>query len=153
MEPSMPVEKVRDWVARHKVCWELSPLREMVKGEGLQQTGLEIVLLAQIPMTGDGQRDEAEAVESYRGAEWIAEHVLPPEVEHDGLHCQVEGFDHSAHLRPETQFAPEIEARIRIDVARGSDPGLVKRATELIQQRLHDLGVQNRVWREPAGVS
>ena len=151
MEPSMPVEKVRDWVVRHKVCWELSPLREMIKGEGMQLTGLELVLLAQIPLTGDARRNEAEAVESYRGAEWIAEHVMPPDC--DGLHCQIEGFDHSSHLRPETQFAPEIEARIRIAAAPGSDPGLVKRVTELIQQRLHDLGVQNRVWREPAGVS
>lgn len=151
MEPSLPVEKVRDWVARHKVCWELSPLREMVKGEGMQQTGLEIVLLAQIPHTGDAQRDEAEAVEAYRGAEWLAEHVTPTEIE--GLHCQVEGFDRSAHLRPETQFAPEIEARIRIDVGQGSDPGLVKRVAAAIEQRLHDLGVQSRVWKDSAGSS
>lgn len=151
MEPSMPVEKVRDWVARHKVCWELSPLREMVKGEGLQQTGLEIVLLAQIPLTGDTERNEAEAVESYRGAEWIAEHVIPPECE--GLHCQVAGFDHSAHLRPETQFAPEIEARIRIDLVRGSSPVLVRQAMAEIERRLHELGVQSRVWREPAGTT
>jgi hypothetical protein len=146
MEPSMPVDKVREWVARHKVCWELSPLREMVKGEGLRQTGLEIVLLAQIPLTGDTRRNEAEAVESYRGAEWIAQHVMPPEVE--GLHCQVEGFDHAAHLRPETQFAPEIAARIRIDVGPRADPRKVQEITLGIEQRLKGLGVQNRVWKQ-----
>lgn len=149
MAPSMPVEKVRDWVVRHKVCWEMAPLREMIKGEGLQQTGVEIVLLAQVPLSGNTERNEAEAVESYRGAEWIAEHVLPPDCE--GLHCHVEGFDHSAHLRPETRFAPEIEARIRIDVGREADPLKLKQVMEGIQQRLHELGVQNRVWQESAG--
>ncbi len=149
MAPSMPVEKVRDWVVRHKVCWEMAPLREMIKGEGMQQTGVEIVLLAQVPLSGNTERNEAEAVESWRGAEWIAEHVLPPDCE--GLHCHVEGFDHSAHLRPETRFAPEVEARIRIDVGRGADPLQLKQMMEGIQQRLHDLGVQNRVWQESAG--
>lgn len=149
MAPSMPVEKVRDWVVRHKVCWEMAPLREMIKGEGLQQTGVEIVLLAQVPLSGNTERNEAEAVESWRGAEWIAEHVLPPEC--DGLHCHVEGFDHSAHLRPETRFAPEVEARIRIDVGREADPLKLKQVMEGIQQRLHELGVQNRVWQESAG--
>lgn len=146
MAPSMPVDKVRDWVVRHKVCWEMVPLREMVKGEGLRQTGLEFVLLAQVPLSGDSVRDEAEAVESYRGAEWIAEHVVPPDS--DGLHVEVEGFDHSAHLRPETRFAPEVETRIRIDVALGTDPQRLKQVTDLIQQRLRDLGVQSRVWTE-----
>ncbi len=149
MAPSMPVEKVRDWVVRHKVCWEMAPLREMIKGEGLQQTGVEIVLLAQVPLSGNTERNEAEAVESWRGAEWIAEHVLPPDC--DGLHCHVEGFDHSAHLRPETRFAPEVEARIRIDVGREADPLKLKQVMEGIQQRLHELGVQNRVWQESAG--
>lgn len=149
MAPSMPVEKVRDWVVRHKVCWEMAPLREMIKGEGLQQTGVEIVLLAQVPLSGNTERNEAEAVESYRGAEWIAEHVLPPDC--DGLHCHVEGFDHSAHLRPETRFAPEVEARIRIDVGRQADPVKLRQTMEGIQQRLHELGVQNRVWQESAG--
>ena len=149
MAPSMPVEKVRDWVVRHKVCWEMAPLREMIKGEGLQQTGVEIVLLAQVPLSGNTERNEAEAVESYRGAEWIAEHVLPPDC--DGLHCHVEGFDHSAHLRPETRFAPEVEARIRIDVGREADPLKLKQVMEGIQQHLHELGVQNRVWQESAG--
>ena len=149
MAPSMPVEKVRDWVVRHKVCWEMAPLREMIKGEGLQQTGVEIVLLAQVPLSGNTERNEAEAVESYRGAEWIAEHVIPPDC--DGLHCQVEGFDHSAHLRPETRFAPEVEARIRIDVGRQADPVKLRQTMEGIQQRLHELGVQNRVWQESAG--
>lgn len=149
MAPSMPVEKVRDWVVRHKVCWEMAPLREMIKGEGLQQTGVEIVLLAQVPLSGNTERNEAEAVESWRGAEWIAEHVLPPDC--DGLHCHVEGFDHSAHLRPETRFAPEVEARIRIDVGREADPLKLKQVMEGIQQHLHELGVQNRVWQESAG--
>ncbi len=149
MAPSMPAEKVRDWVVRHKVCWEMAPLREMIKGEGMQQTGVEIVLLAQVPLSGSTERNEAEAVESYRGAEWIAEHVIPPDC--DGLHCQVEGFDHSAHLRPETRFAPEVEARIRIDVGRQADPLKLKQMMEGIQQRLHELGVQNRVWQESAG--
>lgn len=149
MAPSMPAEKVRDWVVRHKVCWEMAPLREMIKGEGLQQTGVEIVLLAQVPLSGNTERNEAEAVESYRGAEWIAEHVIPPDC--DGLHCQVEGFDHSAHLRPETRFAPEVEARIRIDVGRQADPVKLRQTMEGIQQRLHELGVQNRVWQESAG--
>ena len=149
MAPSMPAEKVRDWVVRHKVCWEMAPLREMIKGEGLQQTGVEIVLLAQVPLSGNTERNEAEAVESYRGAEWIAEHVIPPDC--DGLHCQVEGFDHSAHLRPETRFAPEVEARIRIDVGREADPLKLKQVMEGIQQHLHELGVQNRVWQESAG--
>ncbi len=150
MAPSMPVDKVRDWVVRHKVCWEMVPLREMVKGEGMRLTGLEFVLLAQVPLSGSAERDEAEAVESYRGAEWIAEHVIPNDDE--GLHFQVEGFDHSAHLRPETRFAPEVEARIRIDVPGGVDPLKLKQVTETIQHRLHDLGVQNRVWTE-SGVS
>jgi len=149
MAPSMPAEKVRDWVVRHKVCWEMAPLREMIKGEGMQQTGVEIVLLAQVPLSGNTERNEAEAVESYRGAEWIAEHVIPPDC--DGLHCQVEGFDHSAHLRPETRFAPEVEARIRIDVGRQADPVTLTQTMEGIQQRLHELGVQNRVWQESAG--
>lgn len=149
MAQSMPAEKVRDWVVRHKVCWEMAPLREMIKGEGLQQTGVEVVLMAQVPLSGDTERNEAEAVESYRGAEWLAEHVLPPDC--DGLHCHVEGFDHSAHLRPETRFAPEVEARIRIDVGREADPLKLKQVMEGIQQRLHELGVQNRVWQESAG--
>lgn len=47
------------WVEEHQVCWELSVVQEMVKGQGLQQTGFALKLFGRFHPRAE---DDASAV-------------------------------------------------------------------------------------------
>lgn len=132
-----------EWVRKHQVCWEVQPLKEMVKGSGVRQTGIEVFVYAQ---HGGAQRLDptaSEHTELFAGLHELAERMLPPG--HALAHFAIEPFDASEHLRPETGWVPEVQMRVMItpdDPERAVDKELVAE----VERRLHAVGAQPRVW-------
>ena len=63
------------WAKEHKVAWELAPLREVVKGHGVEQTGYELGLFARFDLAAQDD-DEAVARTLYEGLRDLAQEVL-----------------------------------------------------------------------------
>lgn len=133
-----------DWVRTHQVCWEIQPLKEMVKGVGVRQTGLELVLCAQ--HDGPTHLDPVAPAhtEMYVKLHELAEHVLPPG--HTLGHLAIEPFDSSEHLRPETGWEPEVHVRVMI-MREDPDQPIDKALLAQVERRLRAVGARPRVWR------
>lgn len=139
-------ETLKQWVRQHQVTWEVSPQREMVDGASLRVVGYEVRLYGLVP-SETGSPGCEECVGTYERLRAIAMASLPA----DGGHtrCEVERFDSSLHMRPDSEWRPEIELTIHLTHRRAyaSPPdALEKEATEAIQDRLKRLGAQPGRW-------
>jgi hypothetical protein len=137
----------RAWAEQAKAAWELLPLLEQRKGERIQ-VGFELSLFARVPMSIQPGPEREAAVEAlWDRLREIAESLLPL-AGADG-HIDVEPFEAATRLRPETQFAPELELKARlyhgaellVPVAEGDRERL-----KPLEARLHDLGLKQRSW-------
>jgi hypothetical protein len=137
-----------DWVRTHQVCWEFQPLKEMVKGTGVRQTGLELLLYAQHGGAPHLDPVAPEHTEMFVKLHELAEHVLPPG--HTLAHFAIEPFDSSEHLRPETGWEPEVQVRVMI-TPEDPEVSIDKALVAEIERRLRDLGAQPRVWAQAPG--
>jgi hypothetical protein len=100
----------RQWVNAHKVCWELEPLRELVEGHGVQQTGYELRLFGWLDHLPAEQAEQAMLRVHGELREFALDVLASCPEPHALLH--VRPFDRTVHMRPENAFAPEIELAV-----------------------------------------
>ncbi len=138
----------RAWIEQHRVCWEQLPLREMVKAHGLQSHGACLKLYARfdVPVPGRELKEvvhEAHARCVRLLVEALRDHALP-------LRVDIDAFDFTGHLRPETHHAPEVEATARIVADRGGvpDPVDLHETLARAERFLAEQGVREKVWEE-----
>ncbi len=137
----------RAWVAEHKVCWEIGPLREFVKGHGLEQTGYELTLFGRFDPAAQ-EDDDAAAVGVYEGL-----HALAMELIHafPDSHSVIEvlPFDRAVHLRPEAGFASEVELTVVASPAHPSEALTAAEAQKRIaaaEDKLRSMGLHKKIW-------
>lgn len=139
-------ETLKEWVRQHQVTWEVSAEREMVDGGSLQVVGYEVRLYGLVPTEGGSPGGE-DCVATFDRLHAIAVASVPQ----DGGHtrCEVERFDSSLHMRPDSEWRPEIELTIRLTHRRAySTPpdASDKRVANAIEERLRRLGAQPGRW-------
>jgi hypothetical protein len=144
-------ETLRQWVNEHKVCWELSPLVELERHTNQPparvQVGFELQLYGEHAQGVKPSPGGPECRALYEKLRAIALFTLPKE--HRPSRYELSEFDSSIHLRPESEWVPEVQLTIRI--IHGSDyfkaiDDCEKRCAEEIQQELKNLGAQPKAW-------
>jgi hypothetical protein len=131
------------FVRSHEVCWEIAPHFELRDGR-FRHVGFDLTLYAKVPGTDPGS---AAALEVHESLRHIASSVLPP-----GASWAVEPYDACLHLRPETEWAPEVQLRVRESEGETFDPvgpGEAGRA-RAVGAALTRLGIPEGVYRRLA---
>lgn len=150
----LPVPDVA-WIEQHRVCWEQAPLREMVKGHGLESHGASLRLFARFDLPGPGHELEQIAQDSHARCVQLLRLALAGHAV--SLRVDIDAFDFTGHLRPETQHAPEVEAVARVVADQGGAPDPTDLRDSLLRAErvLRERGVHERVWQEqrPATVA
>ena len=144
-------QTLREWVAQHKVCWELSPLVELVQrptdSPARVQVGFELQLYGEHVEGIKPSPGCAQCVTVYDRLRSIALFALPKEQRPSRY--DLSPFDSSFHLRPESDWVPEVQLTIRIihgsDYFNGIDD-CEKRCADEIQGQLRALGAQPKAW-------
>lgn len=149
-------ETLQQWVTEHKVCWELSPLVELDQHprepSTRVQVGFELQLFAR--HTGGVKPSPGcpECVTLYDKLRAIALFAVPKEQRPSRY--ELSPFDSSFHLRPESEWVPEVQLTIRIihrdDYFKTIDD-CEKRCSEEIQGQLQTLGAQRKAWPRGPG--
>ena len=150
-------ETLRQWVGEHKVCWEVSPLVEMERhpnqAPARVQVGFELQLYGEHAEGVTPSPGCPECQTLYEKLRAIALFTLP--TEQRPSRYELSGFDSSFHLRPESNWVPEVQLTIRIihgsDYFKGIDD-CEKKCAEEIQGQLRALGAQPKVWRKDRDV-
>lgn len=140
------VDGLRAWIREHRVCWELSPRVEFHQHQRVQ-VGFDLTLLARHPEAlGDGPGCEV-CRRHYETLREIALSVVPKAA--GPTSCEVDPFDASVHLRPETRWTPEIELNMAILHRDGTFSGVdedERRCAAAIEEELRRLGARPRIW-------
>ena len=137
----------RTWAQQNRVAWEVTPLVEMERGSQVQ-VGFELSLFARVPTDLPPGEDREAAVEAlWDRMREITESLVP--LAGTDARVEIDPFEASARLRPETQFAPEILLSARLfhgsDLLAPVKPGDRERLKPL-EERLHELGLKARSW-------
>jgi hypothetical protein len=130
------------WVRAHRVCWEIEPLRELVEGRGVQQTGYEVRLFGRLDLRAEERADQAR-LRVHDGLRELALDVLASFPEPHAL-IQVRPFDRAVHRRPETSFVAEIELSVVAYPRHPAEPMPAAEAQERIaavEEKLRGLGL------------
>jgi len=141
-------ERLKSWVREHQVCGEIDPQFEVHHNRKVQ-VGFRLSLLAQPtpPCSVDPGCTRCAAV--FECLEAIARRVIP-----HGARFDIEPFDGSFHLRPETRWAPEVELVAEVLHREGTfDPpdDLERSYPAQIRRELVALGIQPKAWRTRRG--
>ena len=135
---------LRAWIREHRVCCELTPRVEVHQHERVR-VGFDLTLLARHPEgLGDGPGCEI-CRQHYETLREIALAAVPKDA--GPIRCQVDPFDASVHLRPETSWTPEIELNMAILHRDGTFDGVdddERRCAAAIEEELRRLGVRPR---------
>jgi hypothetical protein len=143
---TMPETTVLDtlaWITSHKVCWELTPLNELVKGHGVGQTGYVLTLYGRLYPTVEGDAEPRGPTIHQRlhalAAEALRELPIPVLVDAQPFGRLV--------VTPESSFVVDVELAIAgsppdPDVPR--PPAEVKAAIRLLEERLRSMGLRKR---------
>jgi hypothetical protein len=137
--------RLKQWTRQHRVTYEVSPHFEMQRHQKVT-TGFDLTLHAARsgPCTSDPGCACCHAIHDGLG-------VLVRQVVPNGARYQVEAFDSSFHLRPETQWEPEIELVAEIQPRAGAfasvDDGDAA-YLEAIREALGRLGAQLGKWKD-----
>jgi hypothetical protein len=147
MEPAaVGEETLMQWVRQHQVTWEVSPQREMIDGGSLQVVGYEVRVYGLVPCEGDTPGG-ADCRATYERVRAIAQAALP--ADGGNTRCQVESFDSSLHMRPDSEWRPEVEVSIHLTHRRAyavPPDASEKRVAQAIETRLKQLGAQPGRW-------
>ena len=139
---------LKEWVRRHRVTWELGAWQELVDHRPTT-AGFELRLFGQHgPHSGASPGCE-QCVSLYEKLRAIALAVFP--TEHRPTRYEVEPFAASLHLRPESEWKPEVQLTVHIVHRDGYLRPLdecEKRCAEEIQKALRSLGVQPKSWSD-----
>ena len=149
-------ELLGQWVTEHKVCWELSPLVELERHPNQPparvKVGFELQLYGEHAQGVKPSPGCPESLTLYERLRAIALFALPKEQRPSRY--ELSAFDSSFHLRPESEWVPEVLVTIRIihgsDYFKGIDD-CEKRCVEEIEQQLRTLGAQPKAWPKGRG--
>jgi hypothetical protein len=139
---------LRRWIVDHEVCWELSPLTEITEHTKVQ-IGYELRLFARDAAGVRAGPGGPQSVGVYEMLRTIATSTLPREPR--PTTCEIEPFDASWHLRPETRWSPEVQLVVRIIHQDGYFEPIDRcesRCAHEIEDGLRRLGAQERVWSD-----
>jgi hypothetical protein len=137
--------EIREWARRCKACWEFELVEEMLKGEGMRLSALELRLFAQPRLQGPEAAARPFPVAFEQLREIARQAALPSE----GMRADVQAFDSRARLRPETAQQPEVMLVVRFVPAVPGQGGGRDRARQIIaetENRLRGLGLQHKAW-------
>jgi hypothetical protein len=138
------------WVREHKVCWEIGPFRQFVKGHGMRQTGYELNLFGRYDPAAQ-EDDEAAVRGVYEGLRALALELLRSFPE-PAATIEVLSFDQAVHLRPESRFADEIELTViasPADPDHPMPPAEAQRRIGEVEDELRSMGLHKRSWDGP----
>lgn len=151
MEPEAALE---DWIRQHRVTWELGPWQELVD-QRPTTVGFELRLFAQHAPDAGAMPGCPECRSLHEKLRSVALAAFPKE--HRPTQYEIEPFDASFHLRPESEWTPEVQLTVRLVHREGYLRPLdecEKRCADEIQRALRRLGVQPKKWPDPRkGVS
>lgn len=142
---------IEAWVREHRVTWELGPLQEVVDHRPAT-AGFELRVFAQHAAGAHPAPGCAECVSLHDMLRAITLASLPQERRASGY--EIVPFDAAFHLRPESEWRPEVQLTVRIVHREGYLSPLdacEKRCAEEVQQALRKLGVQPRSWSDLRG--
>lgn len=149
------LDKLRELVIQHKVCWEVWPEYHInLEGEKVQ-IGFELDLVGthyhpeRPPLPGC-----AECMKVYEDLEQIAQWIMPKE-ERDSRY-KIGIFDSTIQYAPKRKLRKDITLTIKILHREGFDQpvdGCEVECLKEMESKLKDLGAQKVQWREPGGVS
>ena len=139
---------LKEWVQQHHVTWELGPWQELVEHR-VTTVGFELRLFGQHEPHAHPSPGCAECVTVHGRLRAIALTAFPKE--HRPTTYEVDPFDASFHLRPESGWKPEVQLTVHIVHRDGYLRPLdecEKRCADEIQKALRDLGVQPKSWSD-----
>jgi hypothetical protein len=148
MEPEVTLE---DWVRLHHVTWELGPWQELVE-HAPATVGFELRLFGRHGPDVHARPGCAECGALHGKLRAIALAALPKE--HRPTKYEIEPFDASFHLRPQSYWTPEVQLTLRIVHREGylrPVDECEERCAKEIQQALRALGVQPKTWSDSRG--
>jgi hypothetical protein len=138
-----PDVDLRAWVRKHQVCWELAPMREQVKGHGVQQTGYCLKLFGRIerPARADNRAAAREIYDRLRMLVADAMRSVP--------------VDSLIQVQPFGRVVLPVEPRLIVEqefalVASPADPDHalppdeVRRLIAVVEEKLHSMGLKKR---------
>jgi hypothetical protein len=138
-----PDVDLRAWVRKHQVCWELAPMREQVKGHGVQQTGYCLKLFGRIerPARADNRAAAREIYDRLRMLVADAMRSVP--------------VDSVIQVQPFGRVVLPVEPRLIVEqefvlVASPADPDHalppdeVRRLIAVVEEKLHSMGLKKR---------
>jgi len=131
-----------DWAPGHRVTWETSPRREALHAS---PAGLEVTLLGRDP--GGHFPDGCEGCTLV----WKRLHAIALRaLAEAGIAAfEIDPFDASVHLRPESAWTPEVQLTAVLHGEEGRRRGLPDKAVVAkLESRLEAIGVQRNRWRE-----
>jgi hypothetical protein len=136
------------WVREHRVTWEIGPLQELVD-QRPATVGFELRLFGRHDPDRQASPGCRECLSLHQRLRAIAAAAFPRDTR--PTRYEIEPFDGSFHLRPESEWADEVQLTVRIVHGDGYLRPLdecEKRCAEEIQAALRRLGVQPRTWSD-----
>jgi hypothetical protein len=132
-----------DWVRKDKVCWELAPLREVVKGHGIQQTGYALRLYGRFDPAAQVD-DDVVARAIFERLRALAQDALSVVPGHTIIQVQPLG---RTVLPAESPPAVEVELTVLASPADPDDPQSSEEARRQITKlegQLRSMGLKKR---------
>ena len=142
---------LKEWVALHHVTWELGTWQEVVDHR-VTAVGFELRLFGQHAPLVRPSPGCSECRPVFERLRAIAFAAFPKE--HRATKYDIEPFDASFHLRPESAWRPEVQLCVHIVHREGYLRPLdacEKQCAEEIQAALRRLGVQPKRWSDSLG--
>jgi hypothetical protein len=130
------------WIREHEACWEITPVRERVKGRGFEETGHALRLFARLDV-GAGEI-EAVARPIHERLRRLAMEALQSLPAH--LLVQVEPPGRAV-VSPGTPFVVEVELTLGASVPHPDHPlppVEVRRLIALLEKKLRSMGFKKR---------
>ena len=143
-----PETRLNEWVRQHRVTWELGGWQELVDHHPTT-VGFELRLFGRYGPHVHASPGCSECLPLYEKLRAIALAAFPRE--HRPTQYVIEPFHPALHMRPESQWAPELQLTVHIVHRSGYLSPLdecEKRCAEEIQKALGRLGVQAKSWSE-----
>lgn len=139
---------LKEWVRQYRVTWELGAWQELVEHR-ITTVGFELRLFGRHEPRVHASPGCDACVPLFERLRAIALTALPKE--HRPTQYEIEPFDASFHLRPESEWKPEVQLTVHIVHREGYLSPLdecQKRCAVEIQKALGDLGVQPKTWSD-----
>lgn len=144
----VPDATLEGWVREFRMTFELSPWQELVDRRPAP-VGYELRLFARHAPHSGAMPGCQQCVSLHNKLRAIAVAAFPKE--HRPTMYELQPFDASFHLRPESEWAPEVQLTVHIIHRDGYLRALdecEKRCADEIQKALRNLGVQPKTWSE-----